>query len=143
MKAINRNQRGVTLIEVLVAIFLISVGLWGIVGIFPMATKTAKLANSSTVAVNLARAQMEQLLSLDYTDLTTGTIEAKHRLSASPDEQLYNYQRQSDVVYVNSELNEEASDQGMKKITVTVYWYTSLDTTAERNISLVNLVVEK
>ncbi len=119
----SNNQNGLTLIEAAITIAVLLIGIIAIVQIFPLAFKVGKTAEEATVAVNLAQAKIEEMFYLDYDNIAIGTIEAKHRLSADSENPFYYYQRQTDAEYVDQNLNTALTDTGLKKITVTVYWY--------------------
>lgn len=65
MSHINHDQRGFLLVETMVAIFLISVALVAVAGVFAQATRSNLQAGEYTVATNLAQEKLEQLKSKD------------------------------------------------------------------------------
>ena len=57
----SRNERGFTLMEILVAIFVMSVGLAGIIGVFPMGIKAGSEAVKDTYSGILAQSVLDGL----------------------------------------------------------------------------------
>jgi Tfp pilus assembly protein PilV len=118
----KKNQNGFTLIEAAVAIVILIVGLFSVIAFFPLSLKMTGNSQNLTTATNLALAKTEELKALTYENLGTGVIETKHRLSSDPNNYQYNYQRQTIVETVDSNLNPSGTDIGLKKATITVYW---------------------
>lgn len=116
------NQKGLGLIEVLIAIALVLIGLLSLIQIFPLALNVNSSAEQTTIATNLAQAKIEQLFYLDYENITLGAIEAKSRLAADPNNPFYQYWRQTEVEYVDGNLNQSETETGIKLATVTIFW---------------------
>ncbi len=73
------NNRGFTLVEVLIAMTILSIGILGIAGLAGTAIKSSGYSQAITQANNLAQEKIESLLSVDYnnvqaTDTTTSNI---------------------------------------------------------------------
>lgn len=64
MKKLPRPERGIGTIEVLVVFSLFGLTLMGIVGLHTIAISTGTAAETSSIATNLARARLEELLAL-------------------------------------------------------------------------------
>jgi type IV pilus assembly protein PilV len=64
----RRNEKGFTLIEVLIAISILAIGLLAVASMQGSASKNNVLAGSRTEATTLAAEQMETLLSLAWDD---------------------------------------------------------------------------
>jgi prepilin-type N-terminal cleavage/methylation domain-containing protein len=133
-------NKGFTIIEATVAISILLIGLLAVTQFFPFSLKIINNSQNFTTASNLAVAKIEELRSLNYDNIGTGTIETKTRLSADPSNYLYAYQRQTVVQYLDSNFNTSETDQGIKKINVTVYWYSPIGA-VEKFISINSLVV--
>lgn len=65
----KRSQTGFTLIEVLIAMTILSIGILGIAQMQIMAIGGNDTAGSTTVALNLAQQQLENIINADYDDL--------------------------------------------------------------------------
>lgn len=118
----NKFQSGISEIEAILAIAILSIGILAAVTLFPLALKISKNAEQETVAANLAQAKIEEIFSLGYENIPAGSIEARHRLSSEQENPFYHYEREASVALVDGNLENSASDLGLKKITVTVYW---------------------
>lgn len=132
---------GITIVEVIMAIAILVIGIVAIVSIFPTGMKLTKEGENLTIATQQAQGQMEELNGSNYDALGIGTVEAKHRLSQSETDNLYNFQRQTVVSYVdpNLNLNQSLTDQNLKKIVVTVFWPGRF-TQPEKTYSLTTLI---
>ncbi len=117
---------GFTLIEVVVAISILTIAFISLVQSFPFGSSINKSAQQQTVASYLAQSKIEDLYSQGYDNIATGTVEARHRLSSDTDNYLYNYARETEINYVNDSLNTVSSDTGLKKITTRVFYQNSI-----------------
>ena len=120
------NDKGFTLIEIIVSIAIITIAFFGVIGVFPYSLNVNERAQNLTGAVYLTQAGVEKSLSLGYETLGTGVVEAKVRLSSDPTNFLYPFYRQIVVSYVDTNLVDSVSDTGLKKIVVTVFWQNPL-----------------
>jgi len=137
-----KQQDGLSLIEIIVAFTILAVAFIGLVQAFPFGLSINKEAENTTGASYLAQDKIEELNSLGYSNVNVGTIEEKHRLSLDPSNYLYNYQRETVVSYVDSNLSEVGEDQGMKKISVTIYYINAVSK-MEKSYSIVTLINER
>jgi hypothetical protein len=76
---------------------------------------------------------------LDYEDVGIGVIESKQRLSDDGDSYLYNFQRETEVEYMDEDLNETGSDTGLKRVSTTVYYINGV-TKKEDSLRLTTLI---
>ncbi|MFA5318381.1 MAG: prepilin-type N-terminal cleavage/methylation domain-containing protein [Patescibacteria group bacterium] len=117
-----KNQKGISLIEVVASIAVISIAFFSIINIFPFSLNNSRAAQNITSAAFLAQAGMEGALSIVYEDLAAGEFESRARLSDDEDSFLYKFERETIVSYVDENLEESLEDAGLKKIEVNVYW---------------------
>ncbi len=75
MRAPNRREAGLTLVEMLIAVALLGIVLLGIAPLFIASVRSNYAANEYTSIHNLARDRLEQLMNLPVTSpqLTVGT----------------------------------------------------------------------
>ncbi len=104
-----QNQRGFTLIEIMVAVALLSVGLLGMAGLTVGIMRGNSLSSQVTTATALAQAKMEDIKRVGYSGATEST-EDYNSISGYP-----LYQRVTEV-------DVESPDPGMKTVTITVLW---------------------
>lgn len=71
-----RSQRGFTLAEVLVATFVLAIGLVAVATGFQYATSGVETGKGETTAVFLAEQRLEQLKAVALTDWTNATLNA-------------------------------------------------------------------
>lgn len=134
-----KNNSGMSLIESMVAITILMVAFISLMQAFPFGLAINKTSENATKASYLTQDKIEELYSLGYDNIGTGTIEAKHRLSDDAANFLYNFQRQTIVNYVDGSLADSGTDLGMKKISVTVYFTNSISKT-EMNYNTTTLI---
>ena len=133
------NSKGLSLLEMIVALAIIFVAFLGLMQSFPFSLTVTKTAENMSKSAFLAQAKIEQLRSLNYSDINTGTIETKHRLGNTPDDYLYFFQRETTVDYVDGDLANYITNQGIKKISTNVYYTNSLSKD-ERIYNLTTLI---
>jgi len=110
----KRKTNGLTLIEVIIAIFVLSMGFLSVVQLYPLGIKTSRISYHQTVASSLGQEKIEEMLSKSYDEVTDIAREKLNNL----------YEWQADVSFVDPEANlvEIQTDKGVKKIKVTIYW---------------------
>jgi len=136
------GKEGFSLIEIMVAFTILAIAFIGLVQAFPFGVAVNKEAENATEASYLVQDKIEELISLGYNDINTGVVEAKHRLSNDPRDYLYSYQRKTEVSYVDGNLNQVYIDNGIKKISVTVYYINAISKT-EKSYNTATLISER
>lgn len=71
-----RNSRGVTLVELMVAVAVMSVGILGFFGAFSFISKSLHVSRTRTLSTNLGQERIEALKNLSYYDLLITTASA-------------------------------------------------------------------
>ncbi|MBU1148866.1 hypothetical protein KKI23_02125 [Patescibacteria group bacterium] len=126
LKQTSKNNKGLTVIEAIAAISILLICVLGLINIFPWSLQISKSAETKTIATNLAQEKIEEIISIDYTEIGVGVIESRHSLGTDSDDPFYKYERLTEATYVDGDLEDSVTDTGMKKIIVTVYWSTQL-----------------
>ena len=115
------NNKGFTLIEVLVAMVILSIGLLGTAALITGIINGNKVSNRITTATVLAQDKMEDIRRVGYSSGNeTRTV------LPSPDD---NYEREVTVVDGSPAAN-------MKTVTVTVYWESSKSVSLQTILSM-------
>jgi prepilin-type N-terminal cleavage/methylation domain-containing protein len=125
------NEKGMSLVEIMVAFSILSVAFMAISYSFPFGLTINKSAESSTIASFLAQDKVEEIISLGYDNTNVGNIEVRHKLSDNEDDYRFVYEREANISYVDSDLNYSLNDVGLKKISVTVYYINSISKQAD------------
>ncbi len=114
----NKNK-GLTLIELLVAIFILLVGILAIIIMFPVGLQIINSSKMTAQANHLGQEKAELLISSEYDELIVGTT------TESPLPIPFNaYSREITISYVDPSLGliETETDKGIKKAEIKVYW---------------------
>lgn len=139
---LSPNNYGISLLEAIIAIAVLALAILSITQVFPLVLKMSRIAEQTTIAANLAQAQAEYLHYLSYDGITAGVFEARHRLATDPANPFYQYERQTVVNYVDGNLANSATDTGLKKISITIYWQSAY-LNKEKSFPLTFLVSEQ
>jgi prepilin-type N-terminal cleavage/methylation domain-containing protein len=139
-------KKGFTLIETIIAIFILTIGIFGVLNAFPLAAQIERSGRMATVASQLGQAKIEENLSKLYKDVICPD-------NICPDIEDYgeisgfsNFKRVTEITCIDGEdFNEVANcdpDPGLKKIKVTVYWESTLKI-FPKNIEIITLIAER
>lgn len=114
----QRHPRGFTLIELIVAIAILGLTIFGAAQLFTKSLSVQRRAQHETKAAYLAQEQIETLRGNDYELVYEGTFETRHIV-------LDPFERQTEVSFVDrSTLESSLDDQGLKRIEVVVFYPT-------------------
>lgn len=122
MKKIKKFSKAFTLIELLLAVFVLEIGLLGIAGFYANSLQVTKIARNETIASNLAAGVIDEEMAIAYGSLTPL---AKDRYSNDSNNAFYNWYREVEISCINENLDPPItcdSNAHMKKILVTIYW---------------------
>ncbi|MFA6428308.1 MAG: prepilin-type N-terminal cleavage/methylation domain-containing protein [Candidatus Buchananbacteria bacterium] len=137
------TRPGFTLIEVAISIFLVSAIATTILSMFPFILRIGKNSEMNSLATALAQGKIEELSTGDYDSLTTGTLENHVRVSTNPESFFYNYWRTTTINYLDTNLITSASDQGLKKVAVTIYWKIAISLPIEKSLTIQSIIAKK
>ncbi|MFA6106966.1 MAG: type II secretion system protein [Patescibacteria group bacterium] len=136
------NQKGITILEIMVSMMIVSLAFTGLMHSFPLGLAINREAENATLASFLAQSKIEELHSLGYEAVSPGTIEEKHRLSVNQENYLYNFQRETSVGFVDGNLAASGADTGLLKITVSVYYPDALSK-KEKSYAVSTLIAQR
>ena len=138
--------RGITLIEIIIAVSILAIGIVGVLQAFPSGLHLAKSSQMSTVASQLAQAKIEEEISKSYYGASIGTMTENYgeiaNFTAYKRVTEINCLRPSDLSVENCDYDLVNDPYPMKKIEVTVYWRSPFQI-IEKNISLMTLITKK
>ena len=133
---IRKNNRGFTLIEILISIFILSIGIVGILLAFPLGVQVESNAKMRTCASKLAQEKIEEAISLPYEDINS-SLEDYETIS-----EFQSYKRETNVDYYDPDSSlSTTTNLGVKMIEVKVFWNSSL-ASIEKNINFKTLIHE-
>lgn len=134
----SQYNRGLTLIEVLIAVFVLAVGIVAVLIMFPSGIKAEKSAQIVSVAVGLAQAKIEEMVSLPYSDISSLTED----YGAIPE---FDFFRRTTEVFCydpnGDDLPPDCPESGMKKVEVSVFWESGFG--VEKSIKLSTLISKR
>lgn len=124
---------GFTLIEIMVSIFILSLGIVAVLMLFPSSFNIVSFSKSSTVASRLAEEKIEEIISLPYDSINIGE---ESELSFFDE-----FERTVKVYYVDpvADFKEVFLDSGMKKIDIEVFWQSKMGI-GRRSIKITTLL---
>ena len=140
------SAKGITLIETIIAVSILTLGIIGVLQAFPLGVHLTKTAQMATIATQLSQAKIEEEISRHYNEISLATITENY--GEIPNFTAYkritrtSCVRASDLMAADCDYDPTSDPYPMKKIEVTVYWRSSLGIT-EKNISLMGLVAQK
>ncbi|MCX6785968.1 MAG: prepilin-type N-terminal cleavage/methylation domain-containing protein [Candidatus Komeilibacteria bacterium] len=129
--------KGFTLVETLIALAVFIIAVVYLAGVFPTGLGFTLSAQHKTVAVALAQARIEEIISSQYSGVTVGQAREASLSAIDPD--FSHYSRTTTVNYVNGDLQTVGADIGLKKIQVAVFWKDRADQ-ATTSINLMTLI---
>jgi len=133
------NQSGFSLAEIVVAFGVLTLGMLAISGSFPFGLKINRESENVSSTTYAAQQKMEQLMALQYSELATGTVEAKHKITTATTSDFYNQSRETIISLVDINQNATTTDVGLKKITINVYHVDAIGR-SEKKFTLTSLI---
>ena len=121
----RRYTKGFTLIEIMVAVTLLSIGLLGMAGLTVGVMRSNSLSSEVTTATTLAQDRMEEIKRMDYGDVTEANLPPEGYNGGIQGYPLY--RRDTDI-------DPNTPDPGMKTVTITVFWNSDASSLAVETI---------
>jgi type IV pilus assembly protein PilV len=109
-----KREKGFTLIEVMIALLILSIGLLGMAGLQIAATRSNSFSNQMTIGITLAQDRLEELRNLKYDNAQLGV--GSHTDTDNPIRSL------GDMGFNRSWTVSEDAANHLKTITVTLQW---------------------
>jgi prepilin-type N-terminal cleavage/methylation domain-containing protein len=125
-----RNSSGFTLVEIMVAIGILTIALLGLVSVTVMVIKGNSFSKTMTTATTLAKDKMEEMKNLGYSGTSSSDITTTEGYNSITNYPTYKRDTEIDVA---------SPAAGMKTIEVKVEW--SWQGT-DRNVTLRTIVAE-
>lgn len=136
MKIITpRKLNGFTMIEVIVAVGIFVLTILGIVTFFAYASQFNRLSKNTTIASNLAQQVADENIEKTYDQLMVGPGE-KTVFSTDLANPYYPFKKQTDIYFIDRNLNIVGNNTGLKKIVCTIYWN---EGTIEKNVQIATI----
>lgn len=142
-------RKGFTLIELIIAIFILAIGITAILVMFPLGIQIADSSKMATIASQLGQEKIEEIIAASYGEIlcsggvspTCADTEDYSEISG-----FSAFKRITEITCIDgSSFTEVANcspDSGLKKIKVTVFWRSALKIT-KKSIELVTLISKK
>jgi len=136
----KQSKKGITLIELLLAIFVFTVGILSVSQTFPLGIHIQKSAQMDTVANQLCQSKMEEIFALSYGEMALGISEESYGSITS----FVSYKRRTEISYFdpNNPSVPPALDSGIKKVKITVFWHSPMGV-SEKQVAITNLIAQK
>jgi len=135
----TKEKIAFSLIEFLIAIFILSMGIAGILAMFPLGAKVQKSSQFITEAIQLTQERIEENISKSYQEILVGTTTEEYG-------SLSDYPYFKTLVRINyyDPFNSTITDTelGIKKIEVILFWESGLSF-SEESFKLESLISKR
>jgi Tfp pilus assembly protein FimT len=124
MKAKWKSSKGLTLVEILLAIAILAYVILGLAGMFNYITRATRANEFATLATSYARERMEDIKNRSFDSIPQGTWTVDQSALGQSGKMLFT--RQVSVDYMDimaGSLIVSGTPTDLKRVTVTVIWY--------------------
>lgn len=128
----NRYRRGFTLIEILIAVAVFTIGVLAVLWVISDSLQESRKQHMRQVATSLAQQKLEELRNVSYFDLVGGQEEDEYGAEVLLDE----YGQPGGMFARTWVVAEDSPMQGTKTLEVTVSWQGE----TEESISIMTIV---
>lgn len=118
-------EEGMSLIEVMIGITILSIALIPILGYFVNSTKMVTETESRSIALNLAQQKMEEIKNIDFDNLN------KSEITDNEDYGEIDIDSDGEVDYPNFKREVKIEGTDIKEVTVTVFWKNGNDSSVK------------
>ncbi len=124
-----RNNKGFTLIEIMISIAIIAIGIFAVMSLIITVMKGNTLSKRVTTATTIAQGKMEDFKSMDYDSIVDdpGTDTAT---------------AYDTVYYWEANIEDDTPATDTKTITVDVYWSSGGTDTTHNNVELKTIIAK-
>jgi uncharacterized protein (TIGR02598 family) len=126
MRRLHRNS-GFTLIEIMIAIAIIAIGIFGVMSLIITVMKGNTLSERVTTATTIAQNKMEDFKMMDYDNVVDGSG--------------INTDYDIDYYWV-ADVDVDAPATDTKTITVDVYWSSGGTNTTHNNVEIKTIIAQ-
>ena len=123
---LRRRRAGFSLVEVMIAMFMVAAGATMFFAMMPMASRTGKMVGNYQQAASVVQHKVDQLRGVGYGRLTYAELLAAGVIDASPAVPPYSYKTVDGVssMYPQSTATINIADHTsvIKRVTVTLTW---------------------
>jgi type II secretory pathway pseudopilin PulG len=133
-------QEAFTIIEVLIAIFILTVGIIAVLHLFPLGANLQNASQMASISSQLGQAKMEEIISLSYNEISPGTFQESYGFNPA-----FPYHKRETVISFFDPDNPgipPAEDLGIKKIEVTVFWDSPFSL-VEKEVKIATLIAKR
>lgn len=143
----KKRLKGFTIIEALVAIFILTVGFVAVTQIFPFNLKINKSSEMKTKAVQLAQAKIEEIVSKSYDEVSCAGVVPPCQQTENQTSEDIGFKRITSIKFADPQNNLQEpvpanTDTEIKKIEVTVSWRSTLKS-GEDSIKVSTLISKR
>jgi prepilin-type N-terminal cleavage/methylation domain-containing protein len=121
-----KNRPGLTLIEVMIAVLILSFAVAVFAPLYPISMRMRSKAENITRATTLAQQKIEQVRALPYTSLTYSLLQSNSVIDASPNSSPYSFTSVDGVAsklpQATGTLTVSTPATDLKQVDVTVTW---------------------
>ena len=143
----KNNSKSFTLIEAIVAIFILIIGFTGVSQLFPLGLSIGKASEMTTQATQFAQAKIEEVISESYSEIRCTAYEPPCEEIEDTIPENNAFKRTTRIKFADPLNNSQEpvppdTDTEIKKIEIIVSWKSPLWIT-EQSVSVITLFAKK
>jgi len=133
------TKKAFTLLEVLFAIGIFTIGILSVFTLIPLSAKLSNATEKEVAASNLSQGIMDETINLGYEQIPvndSGIVNYTDN-TASP---FIGYKKRLIIDWVDTNLQASATETGLKRIKIIIYWKQN---GSDKNYSLATLISKR